>query len=65
MPTFLLAPAVAVGAGAGAAARTRQGIAAGDLRRTAPALLATAIAVAVVAWLFSPSGTAVTEWFLG
>ena len=65
MATFLLGPAAAVAAGAWAAVRTRQGIAAGDLRRTAPALVATAIAVAVVAWLFSPSGTAVTEWFLG
>jgi hypothetical protein len=65
MATFLLGPAAAIAAGAWAVVRTHQGIAAGDLLRTAPALVAAAVAAGTVAWLFSPSGSALTGWFLG
>ncbi len=64
MATYYLGPAIALGAGAWAALRTAQGIAASDLRRTAPALTAAAISVGTLAWLFSPLGRAVMTWFL-
>ena len=64
MTTFLLGPAVALATLAWAAVRTRQGIVAGDLRRTAPALLAAALAVGTIGWLFSPFGRALMAWFL-
>lgn len=63
--TFLVGPVVALGAFAWAAVRTREGITAGDLLRTAPALVAAAISLGTVAWLFSPLGRALTAWFLG
>jgi hypothetical protein len=65
MVTFYLGPALALATLAWAAVRTRQGIAAGDLRRTAPALLAAALAVGTLGWLFSPFGRALLTWFLG
>lgn len=64
MATFYLGPALALTTLAWAAVRTRQGIAAGDLRRTAPALLAAALAVGTLGWLFSPFGRALMGWFL-
>lgn len=64
MTTFFLGPAVALGTLAWAAVRTRQGIAAGDLGRTAPALVAAAISIGTIAWLFSPFGGALMAWFL-
>lgn len=65
MATFFVGPAVALGTLAWAAVRTRQGIAAGDLRRTGPALMAAAISLGTIAWLFSPAGRALMAWFLG
>jgi hypothetical protein len=65
MATFLLDPAVALATLAWAVVRTRQGIAAGDLLRTGPALVAAAIALGILAWLFSPFGRALMAWFLG
>ncbi|WP_156411564.1 hypothetical protein [Nocardioides sp. Soil805] len=63
--TFLVGPAVALGTLAWSAVRTRQGIAALDVRRAAPALVGTAVSVGILAWLFSPSGRALMTWFLG
>jgi hypothetical protein len=65
MATFYLGPAVAIAAAGWAAVRVRQGIAADDVRQTAPALVAAAVAVGTVAWLFSPSGSTMLGWFLG
>lgn len=65
MATFVLAPAVALATLAWAGVRTRQGIAAGDLRRTGPALVAAAISLGTLAWLLSPFGRALTAWSLG
>jgi hypothetical protein len=64
MITYYLGPAVALGVTAWAALRTAQGIAASDLRQTAPALAAAAISVGTLAWLFSPLGRALMAWFL-
>jgi hypothetical protein len=64
MATFLLGPALALATLAWAVVRTRQGIAAGDLRRTAPALVAAAVAIGTIGWLFSPFGRALMSWFL-
>jgi hypothetical protein len=64
MATFFLGPALALATLAWAVVRTRQGIVAGDLLRTAPALVAAAIAVGTLAWLFSPFGRALMSWFL-
>jgi hypothetical protein len=63
--TFLAGPTVTLGVLAWAVVRTRDGIAAGDLRRTAPALVAAAVSIGTVAWLFSPLGRALTAWYLG
>lgn len=62
--TFYLGPALAMTTLAWAAVRTRQGIAAGDLGRTAPALVAAALTVSTLGWLFSPLGRALMGWFL-
>lgn len=64
MATFFLGPALALATLAWAVVRTRQGIMAGDLRRTAPALVAAAVALGTLAWLFSPFGRALMSWFL-
>jgi hypothetical protein len=64
MATFFLGPALALATLAWAVVRTRQGIMAGDLRRTAPALVAAAVAIGTMAWLFSPFGRALMSWFL-
>ena len=64
MATFLLGPALTLATLAWAVVRTRQGIAAGDLRRTAPALVAAAVAIGTIGWLFSPFGRALMSWFL-
>jgi hypothetical protein len=64
MATFFLGPALALATLAWAVVRTRQGIMAGDLRRTGPALVAAAIALGTLAWLFSPFGRALMSWFL-
>lgn len=64
MATFFVGPAVALGTLAWAAVRTRQGIALGDMRRTAPALVAASLSLGTIAWLFSPFGRALMTWFL-
>jgi hypothetical protein len=64
MATFFLGPALALATLAWAVVRTRQGIMAGDLRRTAPALVAAAVAIGTIGWLFSPFGRALMSWFL-
>lgn len=63
--TFLLGPAVALATLAWGAVRTRQGIAALEVRRAGPALLATALSLGILAWLFSPSGRALMTSFTG
>jgi hypothetical protein len=62
--TYYLGPAATLSTVAWAALRTTQGIAASDLRQTAPALLAAAISLGLLAWLFSPMGRAVMAWFI-
>lgn len=62
--TFLAGPAATLGVLAWAVVRTRDGITAGDLRRTGPALVAAAVSIGTVAWLFSPLGRALTAWSL-
>ena len=64
MATFFLGPAVALGhAGLGRGPHPA-GHRPGDLRRTAPALVAAALSLGTIAWLFSPFGRALMAWFL-